>query len=351
MAEPRQNQPGNVSQSVAEDTVFENLGLDREELGIVDEPDDIEPDQDTGPDDQEPELDFDSGVTHTRDQEQQPKRPLPRRSEVKDDGKGNLVNAKGEIVARGGVQSRLYQKAERARRQLTDAQAESTELRSRLTRLATVAKQLNDQVTVNNGMNAKLQEFGVTPQEQITAMQLFVELRDKPQDAIRRILTRAAANGINVAEIGQNGGFDAKSLADLVRGEVSKIVDPLRQRSDAQAQRERVEQERAQVNQRATEEVQAFFRRNPEAQPHAQVFARVLANPRYRDWSLGEIWARIMQNLPAGGGQRSRTPGTGSIPRGRGMPPGGNSKVADPNTSYDAIIKGVLAEAGTNRSR
>jgi len=118
--------------------------------------------------------------------------------------------------------------------------------------------------------------------------------------------------------------------------------------------RKEAEKQKQQEAQRELDDTKAdvakFFQRNPRALPHLETFKRALADPRYQGVSLGEIWAKILQNLSARGNgrQRSRTPGSQgrSIPRGRGAAPGGNSTVADPNKSYGDILKDVIREVG-----
>lgn len=373
MAQRPRNQSGNgegFDRSTAEDVVFSNLELGDELGGDTDDDNELDLDDDQGLDldddqsgDDDPldpsQIDSDEDgeplrdlrVSHTERRQKPEKKPLPRRSEVKPDGKGNLVNAKGEIVARGGAQARLYQKAERAKRDLSQTQAQVTDLTTRLNKLAGIARNLHTQVESYKGVEGKMKEFGLTPQKQLAAMQLFSDLENNPQQTIKRILTRAAANGINLAELGAggSGGLDAKALADLVKGEVGKLIDPLKQRAertdaqDQQREQARREQEAVQA------EVDQFFDRNPKAVPYAPLFKKALADPRYQGWSLGEVWAKIVENLAARGDgrQRSRTPNTGrSIPRGRGAAPSGNSNVADPSMSYGDILKDVMRQHG-----
>lgn len=375
---PRQNPQGdqrNVDRNAAEDTVFGNLDLDMNELGAGendnldltdDEPADLDggddngvADDDLGGDDDLGSDPFDpSGVLRTqnrgdKDRERvshTERKPLPRRSEVKPDKKGNLLNAKGEIVARSGREARMYQSRERARRDLSAAQSENTELRGQLHRLAGAARQLHEKVKGYEATEGKLKELGLRPQDQLTAMQLFAEMESNPEAAVKRILTRAAARGIDVTKFGVGGGaFDVKSLSDLVRGEVEKVVNPLKERSEKQAKEEEDRAARQLEEENATKEVRAFFARNPEAREFAPVFVRVMGDPRYRGYSLGEIYAKILShpNLTAlRGRQRSRTPGREGMPRGRGMAPTGSGGADHPSTSYEAIIGDVLNKAG-----
>lgn len=386
MAPRRENQEsGRIDRGTANDVIGENLGIDLNELAGEDLSDDGDGDDELGSD--QPDLgsqgdDGDDGgddgfesdpndpfdpslgqepperVSHTRDRREQqepPKRPLPRRSEVKADKNGNLIGKDGKIVARAGREARLYQSRERARKDLSRAQTETTQVREQLRRLAGAARTLHTELETRKAADNRLKEFGISPQEQLTALQMFTELRDNPQAGIRRILARAAAQGVDLTQMGQNGnvGLDAKAIADLVRGEVGKVVEPLKARSDEQKQREEQEENRRKQEEEAAVEVRQFFQRNPEAVPYAPVFTKVLNNPAYAHLSLGEIYARILQhpNLTRQQSrQRSRTPNNG-MPRGRGTAPSGNSRIADPGSSYEAILDTVLTEAGMPRQQ
>ena len=86
----------NLPNTAAEDTVFENLGLTREDLGMDTGSGSGNEDLDTGSGNEQAgaDLGFDDGQ---EGQQQQPRVSqtegrLPQGAEVKPDGKGNLVN-------------------------------------------------------------------------------------------------------------------------------------------------------------------------------------------------------------------------------------------------------------------
>lgn len=367
-----------VDLGTARDVVSDSLGMDLSELDTDTGTDDLEQQLDLGSDqgdDTDPFADrgddLDQGddqedifrVSHTEDdqergrqrgdqQQQKQQRPLPKRSEVRPDRRGNLVDKDGQIVARAGREARIYQSRERARRDLSRAQAETTQVREDLRRLGAAARQLYNQNQQYQAVNQRMEEFGLSAQEQLTAMQLFSELRDNPQQGVRRILTRATQNGINIQDLlSGRGGNDPQNVAALVQAAVEKAVKPLNQHTQQQVQREQQQRQEAARQQQAQREVQDFFRRNPEARQYSQVFVRALSDPRYTGMSLGEIYARIIQSNPPRNGRRSRTPQNGML-RGRGMPSGGGrQEIAHPNATYESIIDAALADNGMPRSR
>jgi len=345
--------PGN--NAAAEDTVFGNLGLDREELGL--EADDAQDDLGTG-DDQQQDDQGDDGhqqlddlrVSHTGDdrqqQRQQPK-PFPQRSEVKPDGKGNLVDATGKIVARAGSEARLYQNLHQVRQQLQQRDVQTADMNRRLSRAVEIGQELARENDQFKAQQKAITDLGIKPEDQLAAMQLYSRLQRDPENEIKRILTRAAANGIKLDNLSTPGGVDAKSLLDTIREEIGKSVNPLRERSLQEEKERKAEADRQAALQRTTDEVNQFFMQNQDAQPFVPVFQQVLSDPRFKHMSLGEIWARIQLNqMRNGNSQPRRQPNSQSrsLPSGRNQPQQGNSGMAPVNATYDEILRGVLTE-------
>lgn len=365
---PRVNQPGSDS-SVAQDLVFDNLGLSdmdaNDDLGGEDEynPDaagddapDLEASDDFGdegedefalPEDGErrPEQREDQRrVTHT------PK-PLPKRSEVKADQKGNLLNAKGEIVAKAGAEARLYQGRQKAIKDLSTANETVADVTGRLEKAIGIGRGLHQQVQAFKAQEEKLKTFGFSSEDQIAAMQLFSEIRKDTAGTLKKLLTRAAARGITIDSAASPGGVDAKGMADAIKEILTAELKPLRDQQQQQTERERLIAERNQQVASIQTEISTFFRRNPDAEQYLPVFKKVMSDPKYADWSLGEIYARILRANPSRQsngkpGPRSRTP-QGRIPRGRGPDTRRPEQQMDSvNTSYDSILKDVMANAG-----
>jgi hypothetical protein len=363
---------GNLPNQAAEDTVFENLGLSREELGL--DTDDLgsgNEDLDAGGsgnegDDDDFQLDTrgqqgadddDQGDEPQRGRGQQEsrvsqteKKPTPfyHRSEVKPDKQGNLVNAEGIIVARKGREARLYQENHKFRGQAQTMQGQVTEVTGRLRKAVEIGQRLHRDLVAAQSHNDAIKQFGIDSAEQLTALRLYKELRDEPAKAIKNILTRAAANGINIAELGATGGADPKSLIDLVRETIGKELNPLRESTAAAAQaRKDAEAQTAQANE-IQGQVDSFFSQNPDAVPYLPAFTKVIQ--KFPGMSLGEIWARMQlaqqknpqlrrtdQNSQRQNGRRR------SLPQGRQMPAANGSEDLAPVTdSYGKIVGDAL---------
>lgn len=360
---PRDGQ-GNTA---AEDMVLGNLGLDRESLGMdrtgAIGSDDTPGDQDDaftseerqqgdqrddqqGGDQQLDDLSESHRPGRQRDDQQ---RPFAAGAEVKPDGKGNLVDSNGTIVARAGREARLYQTAfkrgENSR--LGGMQHQLNERTNQLREAATLLQQMNGELKELKGANKAVSDLGVPVGKHIEALTLYKNLTDDFAGTLKRLLTRAAANGINVAEFGANGP-DAKALADLVKEEVGKLVKPIADQSEEQRKRVEAETRKREQDAQAQREVDDFFSQNRDAVPYARVLQRLAGHPDYRGKSLNEMWLAVQLHLERNPHQR-RQPNprqSRSLPAGRGQPERGNSRLAPVNATYDEILRDVFREQG-----
>lgn len=376
--------PRDLMASTAMDTVFDNLGMDVKDLGLGD--DDLGTDDDIGTDDDGGDEDLRAGaddhdfeddadddqdddpfaladdrqdnqdrVSHTNGR-RQPQRQSTRREqppqlraaqEARPDKHGNIV-VNGKIVAKAGPQARIYMRGEKFRKQFAAADRSLRDTSGRLTKVTKIAERLYNENQTFAAQAKALKDLGMTPEDQISAMQLFTQLTKNPGPTLKKLLTRAAAQGINVNDATGGGANDvAAAVKELLGGELKPIKEFITSAQTREQQQQQLRQERAAVQ----EEVEDFFRDNPEAGQYHQVFSQVLRNPRFSKMSLGEIWARIQLNQARGGDLRTRrgrnaNSRRGSPPQGRGMPPSGNSKMANVNDSYDSIVRSVLDEAG-----
>lgn len=368
----------NLPNEAAEATVFDNLGLTREDLGMDGAGDDLGSGNedleqggsgnedlggqdfdfaDTGDDGQDPGDDRrtpdrqPSRVTHT----DPPARPLAAGAEVTPDRNGNLIGKDGKIVARAGREARLYQETHRGRASIKTLKGQVDDVSGRLQKAVQIGTQLHRDLVAARAHNEAIKQFGIDPTEQLTAMRLFKDLRDNPKETIKKLLTRAAANGITMDELGTaTGGVDPKSLVDLVRETIGKELNPLRESTAAAARQKQEADANAARQNEVQSQVKTFFDANPEAIPYLQVFTDTI--PKFPGMTLGEIWARIQlhqaKNPQSRGNQNSRRPNgrQRSLPQGRNMPSmNGHDDLAPVSDSYDTIVRAALDSVGINR--
>ena len=171
------------------------------------------------------------------------------------------------------------------------------------------------------------------------------------QRSYKNILTRAATNGINITELGLQGGIDPQSLVNLIKQEIGTAVNPLKERTEAERrQATQRQQDQTRLGQIQTE-VDSFFNQNPEAKAYLPVFTQTLQ--KCPEMTLGESGGRVQLHFernpqPRQGrsGQPQNSPRR-SLPQGRGMPMnGGSNDLATVTDSYDAIVKDALEKAG-----
>lgn len=290
-----------------------------------------------------------------RQQPQQQARPLPRGAEVQADQRGNLIGADGKVVAKAGFEARMYQETQRSRRELATEQARSQDLTSRLTRAIELGQQFHNRI---EGLTAQLNDrntaaarLGLNDGESIQAMQLASEAKRDPVSTLKKILTMAAAAGVDVTRIGISpGGVDSQALMGMVQNEIRGALTPLQQRMQAE-QFQQQQQETAQRVYHETErEVNGFFISNPAAREYIPVFHAVLSQPQFQHMSMSEVWARIQLNhmrLTANNGNGQMRQARRNLPTGRGSPQFTQSNGMAPiGQSYDSILRETLDSLG-----
>jgi hypothetical protein len=395
--------PPKVNQQVAEDTVFDNLGLDPADLGVDDlstqigddNEDDNEVDTDadddngvgnddnrapTGEDDDSSDDGVDDltvkpqkRVSHTekgkqqQQQQQKPQRPFPKNAEVRPDKKGNLVDKDGKIVAKAGVEARFYTQAHKAKQAAQVAQLQVQDYQGRLERAVEIGTQLHDELDRMKAEQKVIKDLGLAPNELLEAAQLAAQAKQNPLAVVRNILTRAAANGIDISQLGlPANGTDLKGFMELVRSEIGTALNPLKQRTAKEQEQEQQREAQQEAQRSLTTHVVSFFKDNPEALQYQQVFAEVLKQPFAKNMSLGEVWARIQLHLERArlnGGNRQNNRNGSPRRRGPSMPNGrsnfGNGRtqnnrnqddvIASPATSYETILRDVMKAHRPNR--
>lgn len=296
-------------------------------------------------------------------QEQQPKTPatepgkIPPVAEVRADGRGNLVDKKtGQIVARAGAEARMYQKLHRTNQAYGQLQAQHDDITGRLQKAVEIGTQLFDRVKELQAQRGETspEKYGLSSSEAIEALNFAKEAKTDPVGTIKKLLTRAAAGGIDLSSIGLSGGnFDPKAFMDLIGQRIDTAMNPLKERSQretAQQQQEREATERAEDAKRT---LNAFLAENPDAREYLPVFHQVYSNPKFQGMSLGEVWSRLQLNLMRRAAQQpsqqrpsnrqqSRNP---RVPSSRRSPVGGghkNEELAPVSMSYDDIVRGLL---------
>lgn len=385
--------PRDVNQNVAENVVRDSLGLSSDDLGM--DRDDIFADLDLEGDDlpgddnddtlqlDQPDaddvLETDQNELQSRQQQQQP-RPKPddlrvsHTDEFKLDGKpnydkkGNILGKDGKIIATAGREARMFTSLHQARERISTVQREAntqvTAMRTNLEKAVQIGTTLAQRLTVIQEVGQAHTRLGLNDTELQQALELAAAFKKSPTEAIKTILTRASASGIDLTTLGlQPGGFDPKSLVDLIRSEMGTLTKPILERQQQETAQQQVERERNEAVQASSQELSTFLDTNPDAKPFLPAFQKIYEQPQFAKMSLGEVWARIQLNLlrrqnENPGDQRRRSPNSQQrqqrrMPNGRGSPPDQGRDRQQPDnglapveTSYEDIVRQVLSTPG-----
>jgi hypothetical protein len=283
------------------------------------------------------------------------------------DKKGNLVDTKtGEIIARAGSEARIYQRVHKqassyVQSAVRHAQNQARDTHSKLQRAVDIGlgfeQELGQYKQAYNQINAHQLEHS----QLLEAAQYYKQAQSDPVGVLKQLLTRAALQGIDIQQLGFQGGqFDPKAMLDMVRQEINNGLAPVNQYTQAQQQQQHESQTQQHYMQQAERQVNGFFQSTPQAVPYMHVFHAVLSQPQFQNMPLPVIWDKLQLHLMRTGqgrqnaqATRGSAPGSRSLPRGQGMAPGGGdfgrrpNGPANPSMSYDAIIREVLGSTAT----
>lgn len=177
------------------------------------------------------------------------------------DGKGNIVDRDGKIIAPAGASARFWQEASRAtaqaanyRRQLETLQRENQSNQELLARAKEVAE--------------LPQRLGVTPEDYNEGVTLMAQWRKNPVEVAREVVARTLTFGYNVSDILGKTAGDALEMKALVRMQ-NEATAPLR------AQQEQTQQQAAHME-AATKAYNKFTSDYPDAEMHGEAIASLM---------------------------------------------------------------------------
>jgi hypothetical protein len=322
---PRRESPN----SDTEDAVLDNVPGLAEETG-ADEFEGVEEASDEGAQD-DPRQQVDPNQQRQQDDGQ-----------VRYDQAGNVIDARGNIVAPAGRGRRLDEQNKRYRGLL---EAKDRELH-----------QLKVAQAEAKYLNGAPQSLGLNADETAAALDMMALFKSNPGQLVQIVLAEASAKGIDLNKLlGSNMG---SVQTEAIKKMLDERLGPL---DKMNKQRE----EDTRINTAVTHRYNTFLTKYPDAEPHQDAIANLMRTQglheteayfRVREFALrngldfdqplGPQLAAIMQQ----GGQprqqasrrrpivNGRTPSNGMTER--------KSEVASPERSYASIIDEALIEAG-----
>lgn len=404
--------PRNVDNDTARNVVADSLGLSADDLGMDRENvfegmnfGDDPGDDDDGDDFSQNQNQDDDGVVgnepddhlpvrtqqQPRDRQQQPNQQRQNQNQnraddlsvshtqrqgefdvqgkLRYDNKGNILSPDGKrVIAKAGKEARMFTTLHNRTSELNTlkrtAQAETGRLTQNLNKAVEIGTDLAKRLQAAQQASNVHQQFGISESELREAAELASMFKRDGVGAIKTMLTRAAARGIDLTTLGlQPGGFDPSALMQLVRQEIQNGVAPVKQFSEQTSRQQQQQQNNNAEVENARAELNQFLIDNPEAEPYLPVINKVYENPQFQHMSLNEVWLRVQLNLarqPQTRGnshpsQRLRNRQQPRLPNGRGTPaPGGNGEgrrapqgeIAPVTDSYEDIVRSVMTISG-----
>ncbi len=241
----------------------------------------------------------------TPTQQQQPTKPTGVVEDIydpairlKQDRAGNLLNSAGQIVVRAGRERKFF---EDAKKRVVAEVTMNTRLAKNMQQIAGAAKELHARYQTLQQSKGMFDQAGLNSDEQLQMLNIATEFKKNPVDGIKKMLTMAHMQGVDLKTLGVAGGIDARTIAEEVKRTVSDQLKPITERETAnRADREALEQ--------ARNTAEEFFQRNPDAlaaqqEMGAENFNKIIfdAKRRFPDMTLTEIWLRIKVAAANGG--------------------------------------------------
>lgn len=257
---------------------------------------------------------------------------------------GDLVDpVTGNIVARGGVERRIYENAQRWERQARQNEQQISTLNAELRGL-------------REG-NQLASQLGVSPQEQVAAVRMLADFKRDPVGTLQAVIAEMQAKGHQLPFLQNAGGLNLQSIERMLDNRLAPLTNQQRQQQQQQEHEER-----------ARQELDGFLQTYPHAQNNLDVVGKIMqgeglslrdAYIRLIDWAQDngfdyrqplapQVEARNQQSNGNSTGQQPRStsrplPGQRSATGGGGV---NQPRVFDENASYTDIVRAAMAEAG-----
>jgi hypothetical protein len=200
-----------------------------------------------------------------------------------EDAKGNLVDSDGNVIATTGKSRHSFERLKKEGRRQRNIASEAT---LKTMELSKQFKSLYDesQEIAKNGYSNPVQSIvkdsGVTETQAKMGLQLMKDYKQDPINAIKKLLTQAKIDGIDVGKIGANISVDPAML----RESVQQMFKDQQEANKPQATEATQQEQAAQV-------ARDFLSNNPDSRPYVQTI--VDAKTKFPNMSLEEVWHRV----------------------------------------------------------
>lgn len=207
--------------------------------------------------------------------------------------KNDLVFADGSVAFPAGRSRQHFEKVKAAGREARK-QAE-TIAKNAITLAENFQKLRNEHETLKkSGLGNIAQNVGATEAELQQAIGYMTQYKQNPIAALKQMLTEAQMNGINLKELGVEGGMEAATVTNVVKTQLQDMLGPLLQKS-----------ENDQANDAEVAEARTFLTNFPDALKYVDVIEK--AKLDHPDLSYEGIWLRLLPHLPKDEGNSDDT--------------------------------------------
>lgn len=275
-----------------------------------------------------------------------------------DNKNGNIVNAAGDIIAhRGRERERL----------LNDLK--SVENIGEYRKLRAEHEQFKTLVDTYKSANLVADKAGLSAQEILFGMNVAAAWKSDRKATLTQLLTAARERGDTLEELNAGGGIDINALKTVMTELIKEHLAPF----NPFVEDRRKQDDTARMKREIDEEIAQFYADYPDSQVHRDEIASIInagierEQPvtlpqayvllaRYAAENQLDFTKPLQPQLAASGDDTN----IDQTPRRRGTPPmrqGGGSngtrrmepRLADPDASYDSILRDVLSEQGAQR--
>jgi hypothetical protein len=254
--------------------------------------------------------------------------------------------ATGQVVAKGGIERRIFDKATRAEQQ---ANAFKSQLQTANTQLETL-----------RSVNSVANQLKLPPEQQVMAMRVMSDFMKDPVTTIEYLIGEVKAKGYQIPSL--NGAGQQTDMAAFQRMLDERLAPMMQERQQQEAAR--------QAQTRAKETLDNFLGQEPDARANLDILANMIEQDQ--SLSLESAYIRFMRwcmvnqldpTQPVGPQAQAREQQSQSLPgnqprQPRPLPTGRpmNGQVGavdrrpfDEHSEWSDIIKQSMAEAGMQR--
>ena len=257
-----------------------SVNRDKKEEDKVDDPDKKEESEDKQ--EQKDDKDKQEDKTQTEEGDAKEKRLYMDRF-LGTDKEGNLVLGDGTVIAAKGTARTYYENLKREARAQRDA-AEQAQVNTY--KLGEKFKELYNRynaLSVSDEVKSISERTGMSSGEVKQAIDTMVLLREDPIKGLKKVLTQAAANGIDISSLGiGNGAIDLSAIKDMLTEsrQDTTVTKPVKTQEELQ--------------QEAVEQVQDFIKEHRDAEGNltvteTEINAVAAAKAKFPDHTLQEL--------------------------------------------------------------